>query len=131
MNLTPCDRLRWYGWKLHLTVSPGRSRIPLAAALTTANTADNTIAPQLLAPLPAEVCYILGTYSSPAFLEGVLDVRACAISGQGNRMHRWKVAQSVSKLSAFVMAILLDPQGSTTLPMSAFISTLEPLATLT
>jgi Transposase DDE domain len=50
----------WYGWKLHLAVSVGSVWIPLAAELTTANTADNTVAPQLLAPLPAEVRYILG-----------------------------------------------------------------------
>jgi Transposase DDE domain len=50
----------WYGWKLHVAVSVGAVWIPLAAALTTANTADNTVAPRLLAPLPAEVRYILG-----------------------------------------------------------------------
>jgi hypothetical protein len=50
----------WYGWKLHLAVSVGSVWIPLAAELTAANTADNTVAPQLLTPLPAEVRYILG-----------------------------------------------------------------------
>jgi Transposase DDE domain len=50
----------WYGWKLHLAVSVGSVWLPLAAELTVANTADNTVAPQLLAPLPAEVRYILG-----------------------------------------------------------------------
>jgi Transposase DDE domain len=50
----------WYGWKLHLAVSVGSVWIPLAAELTAANTADHTIAPQLLAPLPAEVRSILG-----------------------------------------------------------------------
>ncbi len=41
--------------------------IPLAAELTAANTADNTIAPRLLAPLPAEVRYVLGDtpYNAP------------------------------------------------------------------
>jgi DDE family transposase len=57
----------WYGWKLHLAVAVGSVWIPLAAELTPANTADNTIAPQLLAPLPAEVRYILGDthYNDP------------------------------------------------------------------
>lgn len=57
----------WYGWKLHLAVSVGSVWIPLAAELTAANTADNTIAPQLLAPLPAEVRYVLGDthYNDP------------------------------------------------------------------
>jgi hypothetical protein len=49
-----------YGWKLHLAVSVGSVWIPLAAELTPANTADNTVAPQLLASLPPEVRYILG-----------------------------------------------------------------------
>ena len=57
----------WYGWKLHLAVSVGAVWIPLAAELTAANTADNTVAPQLLAPLPAEVRYVLGDthYNDP------------------------------------------------------------------
>jgi hypothetical protein len=45
----------WYGWKLPLAVSVGAVWSPLAAELTAAKTADNTVAPQLLAPLPAEV----------------------------------------------------------------------------
>jgi hypothetical protein len=42
--------------------------IPLAAELTPANTADNTVAPQLVAPLPTEVRYVLGDthYHDPA-----------------------------------------------------------------
>jgi hypothetical protein len=57
----------WYGWKLHLAVSVGAVWIPLAAELTAANTADNTIAPRLLAPLPTEVRYVLGDthYNDP------------------------------------------------------------------
>jgi Transposase DDE domain len=57
----------WYGWKLHLAVSVGSVWSPLAAELTAANTADNAIAPLLLAPLPAEVRYILGDthYNAP------------------------------------------------------------------
>jgi hypothetical protein len=57
----------WYGWKLHLAVSVGSVWIPLAAELTAANTADNTVAPQLLAPLSPEVRYVLGDthYNDP------------------------------------------------------------------
>jgi hypothetical protein len=57
----------WYGWQLPLAVSVGAVWIPLAAELTAANTGDNTVAPQLLRPLPAEVRYILGDthYNAP------------------------------------------------------------------
>jgi Transposase DDE domain len=57
----------WYGWKLHLAVSVGSVWIPLAAELTPANVADNTGAPRLLEPLPAEVRYVLGDthYNDP------------------------------------------------------------------
>jgi hypothetical protein len=49
-------------------VSVGAVWIPLAAELTPANTADHTVAPQLWAPLPAEVRYVLGDtpYHDPA-----------------------------------------------------------------
>jgi hypothetical protein len=50
----------WYGWKLHLAVTVGSVWIPLAAQLTVANTDDATIAPLLLAQLPAEVRFVLG-----------------------------------------------------------------------
>jgi hypothetical protein len=57
----------WYGWKLHLAVSVGSVWIPLAAELTPANVADNTVAPRLLEPLPAEGRYVLGDthYNDP------------------------------------------------------------------
>jgi hypothetical protein len=57
----------WYGGKLPLAVSVGAVWSPLAAALTAANTAENTLAPQLLAPLPAEVRSVLGDthYNDP------------------------------------------------------------------
>ena len=57
----------WYGWKLHLVCSATALWIPLAARLTTANIADNVIAPDLLGDLPAEVRYILGDtlYNEP------------------------------------------------------------------
>ena len=50
----------WYGWKLHLAVSVVSVWIPLAAELTPANVADHTVAPRLLAPLPAAVRNVLG-----------------------------------------------------------------------
>lgn len=57
----------WYGWKLHLAVSIGSLRIPLAAEFTAANIADSDIAPRLLTQLPAEVRYVLGDqhYNTP------------------------------------------------------------------
>jgi hypothetical protein len=57
----------WYGWKLHLVCSATALWIPLAARLTTANVADNIIAPDLLQDLPTEVRYILGDtlYNEP------------------------------------------------------------------
>ncbi len=61
----------WYGWKLHLAVAVGSAWIPLAAELTVAiaNTDDATIAPKLLAQLPAEVRFVLGDthYNDPDF----------------------------------------------------------------
>ncbi len=41
-----------YGWKLHLVCAVGAAWIPLAALLTTASEADNTLAPALIAPRP-------------------------------------------------------------------------------
>jgi DDE family transposase len=49
-----------YGWKLHLAVAVAAVWIPLAAALTPANVADNVAALPLLAALPAEVRFLLG-----------------------------------------------------------------------
>ena len=57
----------WYGWKLHLACAVTSFWLPLAAELTVANTDDASIAPDLLAQLPAEVRYILGDthYNTP------------------------------------------------------------------
>jgi len=57
----------WYGWKLHLAVSLGPIRIPLAAEFPVANGADREVAPLLFTPLPAEVRYVLGDqhYNTP------------------------------------------------------------------
>jgi Transposase DDE domain len=56
-----------YGWKLHLATTVANVWIPLAAKLTPANTADNEVAPELLAELPGEVRFVLGDqqYQAP------------------------------------------------------------------
>jgi hypothetical protein len=56
-----------YGWKLHLVSTAAAVWIPLAAALTAANVADNEAAPALLDELPAEARYVLGDlhYNAP------------------------------------------------------------------
>jgi hypothetical protein len=58
----------WYGWKLHLAVSIGSLRSPLAAEFTVAKVADSEVAPLLFTQLPAEVRYVLGDqhYNTPA-----------------------------------------------------------------
>jgi len=56
-----------YGWKLHLVVTVAAVWIPLAAALTPANEADNEVAPLLVEELPTEAHYLLGDlhYNAP------------------------------------------------------------------
>lgn len=56
-----------YGWKLHLATTVAAVWIPLAARLTPANTGDNTVAPELIHDLPAEVRFLLGDvhYNAP------------------------------------------------------------------
>ncbi len=58
----------WCGWKLHLACAVSSVWIPLAAALTVANTDDASVTPALFEQLPAEVRYILGDthYNTPA-----------------------------------------------------------------
>ena len=57
-----------YGWKLHLVVTVAAVWIPLAAAVTPANAADNEIAPRLLPELPPSLRFLLGdtSYDDPA-----------------------------------------------------------------
>lgn len=70
----------WYGWKLHLAVSVGKVWIPLAAELTPANTADNEVAPRLLAELPATVRYVLGdTHYNDPQLRQQCQTRGCEL----------------------------------------------------
>jgi hypothetical protein len=56
-----------YGWKLHLVCTVAKVWIPLAAEVTPASTADNAVAPRLLAELPPEVRFVLGDlhYNAP------------------------------------------------------------------
>ncbi len=49
-----------YGWKLHVVVTVAAVWLPLAAALTPANAADNEVAPRLLPALPAGLRVLLG-----------------------------------------------------------------------
>jgi hypothetical protein len=57
-----------YGWKLHVVVTVAGVWLPLKAALTPANAADNVEALSLLAELPTEVRFVLGDshYQDPA-----------------------------------------------------------------
>lgn len=56
-----------YGWKLHIVATVAAVWIPLAAALTPANEADNEVAPILIQELPPDVRYLLGDihYNAP------------------------------------------------------------------
>jgi hypothetical protein len=50
----------WYGWKLHLACTIGSLWIPLAAAVTVANTHDSIKAIELAQELSADIRYCLG-----------------------------------------------------------------------
>jgi hypothetical protein len=56
-----------YGWKLHLVSTVAPVWIPLAAELTSANAADNRVAPSLLAEVAPGVRFVLGdrAYNAP------------------------------------------------------------------
>lgn len=49
-----------YGWKLHVLCAAGPVWLPLAADLTPATTADNTLAPALLREAPLDLRFLLG-----------------------------------------------------------------------
>jgi hypothetical protein len=66
---------RVYGWKLRLVVTVAGVWIPLRAALTPANAADNEQAAILLPGLPAEVRFVLG---DSHYQDGALHERAAA-----------------------------------------------------
>jgi Transposase DDE domain len=67
-----CTKSGWqgwvYGWKRHLITTVAAVWIPLAAALTPANVADNEQAPALLEVLPTAVRCVVGDqhYNDPA-----------------------------------------------------------------
>jgi hypothetical protein len=50
----------WYGWKLHLVCTAATLWIPLAAALTAANIADQDEAPAMIRELDPSIRYLLG-----------------------------------------------------------------------
>jgi len=56
-----------YGWKLHIVITMASVWIPLAAALTPANEADNEVTPILIQELPEETRYLMGDkhYNAP------------------------------------------------------------------
>jgi len=56
-----------YGWKLHIACVVAAVWIPLSAQLTSANEADNEVAPALIQELPGEAHFILGDlhYNAP------------------------------------------------------------------
>lgn len=56
-----------YGWKLHIACVVAAVWIPLSAELTSANVADNEVAPALINELPPEAHLILGDlhYNAP------------------------------------------------------------------
>jgi DDE family transposase len=79
-----------YGWKLHLAMSVAAVWIPLAAALTPANTADNVQARGLLPELPAEVRFVLGDmhYNDPELRAACeADGRLLVASHRGRHPH--------------------------------------------
>jgi DDE family transposase len=69
-----------YGWKLHVANVVGAVWIPIAAALTAANTADNEVAPSLIRELPSETRFVLGDihYNAPN-VEQTCDARGCVL----------------------------------------------------
>jgi hypothetical protein len=64
-----------YGWKLHLVVTVAGVWLPLRAALTPANAADNEEAPALLGELPAAVRFVFG---DSQYQDAALHERAAA-----------------------------------------------------
>lgn len=60
-----------YGWKLHIACAVATVWIPLSAQLTSANVADNEVAPALIYELPPDAHLILGDlhYNAPNVYE--------------------------------------------------------------
>jgi hypothetical protein len=80
-----------YGWKLHLVVTVAAVWLPLRAALTPANVADNEQAAALVAGLPGEVRFVLGDshYQDAALHEAVTaEDRILVANRRGRYPHR-------------------------------------------
>jgi hypothetical protein len=60
-----------YGWKLHIACAVAAVWIPLSTQLTSANVADNEVAPALICELPSQAHFILGDlhYNAPNVFE--------------------------------------------------------------
>jgi hypothetical protein len=73
-----------YGWKLPLITTVAAAWIPLAAELTPANTADNQVAPKLLARLPAGCRFVLTdtSYNDPTLHERCADANRCLVASR-------------------------------------------------
>lgn len=79
------------GWKLHLAVTSGSLRIPLAAELTAAHVAERDVAPKLLRELPTEARDALGDphANTPEWRdEGNLPGREVAATRRGADPHQ-------------------------------------------
>ncbi len=73
-----------YGWKLHLIAVVAAAWIPLAANLTSANQADNEVAPALIWELPPEARFLLGDlhYNAPNVQEECLKSQRILVATQ-------------------------------------------------
>lgn len=73
-----------YGWKLHVVVTVAAVWIPLAAALTPANEADNKVAPALIEELPTDARYLLGDlhYNAPNVRQAWESFDRCLVTSQ-------------------------------------------------
>ena len=73
-----------YGWKLHIACVVASVWIPLSAELTSANVADNEIAPALIYELPPEVHFILGDlhYNAPNVQQVCQQSGRCLVTTQ-------------------------------------------------
>jgi len=69
-----------YGWKLHVVSVVAAVWIPLAAALTPANVADNEAAPGIIRELPRELRFLLGDlhYNAPN-VRDACDLQDCIL----------------------------------------------------
>ena len=90
-----------YGWKLHLIVTVAAVWIPLAAALTPANEADNEVAPALIEELPTDARFLLGDthYNAPNVRQAGESFDRFLVA-----IHPLKTSMSNSKVSSMATA---------------------------